>query len=373
MLQRIKSMVSTDHYSFDGDRRIDSSMRTRWLKQHLAARTCCCIALILVLAAPTVWAQDAATAAPESAGSNPTTESPNDLPQQLADLKVLAKDEKALINAVRSYDRAQMALAEWDAKLAVEYARRGEPDLANAKEKQEQERYELVKAAYEFVLDNYSKNPRALTYYGEVLYDHFGEQERAVGFWKTASTLDETLTAPLNNLALHYCHVGEYDLGLRNLERILEMEPNNPDYLFNVAQIYLTNSIAVLERYKWNKEKLYREAMKFSKQATELDPENFELLQDYATNFFAAENFEVKADWSDASNAWKKARKQARAQDETFFTWLNEGRTSIRAHDKKRAEACLKEALVVWPESTVARRLLNNLDDEIAKSKQRKS
>ncbi|MEA3366315.1 MAG: hypothetical protein U9Q79_11810, partial [Candidatus Hydrogenedentes bacterium] len=106
--------------------------------------------------------------------------------------------------------------------------------------------------------------------------------------------------------------------------------------------------------------KVYRRAMKMSKKAAELSNE-YELIEDYAVNFFAAEHFQLEADWGDAARAWQWAREEARTDVEEFYTWLNEARVWIEDGKEAKARTCLEEALKLRPESEVAANLLSKL------------
>lgn len=295
-----------------------------------------------------------------------------DLPEELAPLQQLMEDEERLVAAVRTYDLAQQALAEWDIDLAQSYAEQEGEKAGDAKASQAKRRFELVKLAWEAVLDRYPNNARAMNYYGETLYDQFGQGAKAIELWKTASAYDETLSEPYNNLSIHYMHHGDYDLGMRNAEKAIELSPNNPDYHFNMAQNYLNFAPYIEKRNKWSREKVYAEVMKHSKRASELAPSDYTLLLDYATNFYAAERFDVDVDWDEAADVWARARLLAREKEQIFFTWLNEARASIRKGDKLRAEMALREALNVMPGNGVATSLMTNLDAQIEKEQAKK-
>lgn len=281
------------------------------------------------------------------------------LPDELSGLKDLAPRENELVDAVRAYDREQTPLAERDSEMAVKHARAGEHDLAKEKKQSARTRLENVRKAYEYALKHWPNNAKAQTYYGETLYDHFGDVAGALRAWQLATALDPKLSTPLNDLAIHYCHEGQYAMGLDYYDRAIKLDPKNPDYLFNLAQMYLVNFPFIQKARKWEKARVYREAMKLSKKASDLAPDDFDLAQDYAVNFFAAADFGVKADWKKAATAWQKTRTLARKPDETFYTWLNEGRVWLQSGKKDKAAACIEEALKIIPDSETAQRLLS--------------
>lgn len=334
----------------------------------------CMVALISAFASPSARAEEAEA----GGGPRPLAESPQALPKEvgppesyapsapedLAPLLEILDDEEKAIDALRRYDLTQQALLEWDMALAIRLRDEGDMTAATAKWEEGKARLERMRSAYETFLERYPENARAQNYFGELLYDRFGDEVEAIRRWKLAEGLDKKLPMPLNNLAIHYCHAGDYDQGLDYLERTLKLDPKNPDFLFNAVQIYLTNTPQVMERKKWDEKRLFNESMKLSKRATEIDPEDYSLAQDYAVNFFASERFSVEVDWKDAADAWARARPLARTQDEIFFTWLNEARASVRAGLDARAKACAAEALQIHPDSTAAKQMLTELEPE---------
>ena len=271
---------------------------------------------------------------------------------------------KELVAAVRAFDRQQVALAGWDNELAREYTDKGETLLAHDKQDSAQRRLLLVKQAYERVMDRYPNDARANCYYGELVYDYFGDVVEGVRRWKLAVSIDTKLDKGYNDLGIHYFHFGDYELGLACYDKALRLNPRNPDYMFNMAQAYLTSYPEIAKIRKCDKTKLYYEAMKLSKKAVKASPADFELAQDYAVNFFAAENFGIEADWPAAAKAWQQARTLARDRTDSFYTWLNEARVWVRAKDKTKALGCLKEALKIKPDSEAAKKMLADIEKE---------
>jgi tetratricopeptide (TPR) repeat protein len=106
------------------------------------------------------------------------------------------------------------------------------------------------------------------------------------------------------------------------------------------------------------KDKLYKEAMKMSKKAADLAPDDFDILQDYAVNFYAAENFGVEVDWSEAAEAWRRTLPHARTEGEKFYVLLNEGRAWIRTAKPQNAVKPLEDALAMDAGSDAAKQLL---------------
>ncbi|HNR36288.1 MAG TPA: tetratricopeptide repeat protein [Candidatus Hydrogenedentes bacterium] len=291
-----------------------------------------------------------------------------DLPKGLEELPALRMDEAALIQAMRAFDVREAALADAELKEAQEKAAAGDTEAAETKRQSAIDRFKAIRQGYEYVLRQYPSNARGQNYYGELLYDRFGEIAGAVRAWELASSLDPKFSAPFNNLAIHHCHTGNYAQGLYCYDRALSLDPDMADYRYNLAQMYLVNFPEVQKLRKWDKAKVYREAMKLSKRAKELAPDDFDIVQDYAVNFFAGGDFGVKINWKDAAKAWQDTRAIARTDEERFYAWLNEARVWIRAEDRSRAAACLEEALRIRPDSAVAKKLQADLGPPPEKS-----
>lgn len=281
------------------------------------------------------------------------------LPEELAHLETIASSQEELVRAARRFDRQQQELIEWDRALIGEYMLESKRDLAATQQAGLRKRVDLIRTAWVYVTDRYPNNARALNYYGEFLYDYDKDQNKAVQTWRVAIMLDEKLASAHNNLGIHLFHVGDYNKGLNYLQRALELEDDNSDFLFNMAQMYLVYFPQLGRMLGLSKEKLYKEAMRMSKKAAELAPDDYDILLDYATNFYAAENFGIESDWEKAALAWQGARPHARTEMETFYTFLNEGRTWLRSDKKKNAVKPLEEAAALRPESRVVEQLLN--------------
>lgn len=288
------------------------------------------------------------------------------LSDELARLSALTGDEKQLVDAARRFHLQQEALIEWDLALADQYLEEGKSDLAQTKREDLRHRIALMGEAWQFVLSHHPNSARANNYFGEYLYDHRNDIVGGVRSWTLAVSLDEDLSAGHNNLGIHYFHVGDYDQGLRHLGRALELEPKNPDYLYNLAQMYLIHFPQIQARYDMSLGKIYKEAMRLSGEAARFAPEDFDVLQDYAVNFYAAENFGVEADWKEAAMAWKQARTKARTKMDIFYTLLNEGRAWIRAEQWEKAVKRLEEALEKRPESAVVKGLLEKTKAKVS-------
>jgi tetratricopeptide (TPR) repeat protein len=269
-----------------------------------------------------------------------------------------AKDEAGLVKAVRDFDKAQLGAAGKEQKEAESLAQAGKAEEAKTQLQSARARAELVRKAYEAALKRYESNARLQNYYGELLYDIYGDFTGAIKCWETAVSIDPKLGAAYNNLGLHYFHSGSYELGLHNMDEALRLDPKHPDYCYNMAQLYLVHGPQIEKMRGWKPKKVYRRAMAYSHTSVHESPNDYDLLMDYANNFYAAERFSVKADWKKAAKAWQQARAKARTEEERFYCFLNEGRVWLFADKKEKAEGCLLEAQRMRPESEPVKSLL---------------
>ena len=300
------------------------------------------------------------------------------LPKELELLAPAMASQERLEVELRAFDKAQTELAQGDLAASDELKRARKEDEAKAKWESARARLELVRQAYEIGLRRYAGSARLHNYYGDLLYDYFNNAISAQREWNTAISADSHYAPPYNNLAQHQLHSGSYAVGLSNLDRALELEPKNPDFLFNMVQIYLVNAPQVCGIRGWSAKKVYKQAMKLSAKSAKYGADEYKLLEDYAVNFVKAADFGVQANWKEAAKAWQAARERARNDVERFFCWLNEGRVWIWAHnegkwwwrEKEDEEAirCLGEALKIRPDSVRARQMLESIAPGKAKS-----
>ena len=280
------------------------------------------------------------------------------LPASVQHLANFEQDPDALIDAARRLQNQQLELIRWDATQVQRHVMNKERGLADTKQEQIEQRIETIGTVWEYVLARYPNDARALNYYGEYFYDIVGEEMSAVKYWKRASVLDEQYGLADNNLGIYYFHIGNYPTGHGYLSKALGVDQKNPDYLFNMAQMYLTHFPDLARILEKKPKKLYREAMSFSRKAMQNAPDDFDLAQDYAVNFYAAENLGVEPDWKHAASAWAHSKTLARNDDELYFTTLNEARCLIRAGRGEQAVPLLEEVLTRTPDSEVVQDLM---------------
>ena len=302
-----------------------------------------CLICVLIFAAAALWP-------PARAAAQSETEE--------ARVGRLLADGATAWEKVRAYDRLHQKLADLHGQRGQALEKEGKKEEGGRELARANAELLLARQAYEIALQRYPGHAALHNYYGELLFDRFDEQDKGVGEWRKALELDEKLGRAHNNLGIFLCHAGEYAKGLASLDKAVLLEPDNPDYQFNLAQIYLTNWQQVMQIRNWPVDEVYKAAMTASESAARFDPNDFELAADYARNFFVAEEMGVVPDWGRAAEAWQRARQLVRNDDEKFNAWLNEARVWYKAGRGGKAVKCCEESLKIRPQSMVAKELM---------------
>lgn len=322
--------------------------------------TAAALAAGAVLSASAQPAADAPSPPPPTARASADDFAALPVYPEVARLEAFLDNEAVFVEKARTFDRLHTRLADLLLARATALQKEGGAGEGAALVEDARKNLALARQAYELGLRRHPDNPSLQNYLGELLYDRFDEPQRAVELWLKAVARDASHGRAHNNLGIHFFHVGQYGQGLKHLDAALALEPDNPDYLFNMAQMYLVHWPNIMTLRQWTAAKTYAEAMRVSEKAAALAPKDFELARDHALNFFAAERMNAQPDWKKAAKAWTAARAAARNDDEVFNAWMNEGRVWLRARNGKEAERCFLAASALRPQSRLAQGLLTD-------------
>jgi tetratricopeptide (TPR) repeat protein len=273
-------------------------------------------------------------------------------------LKSFMGDQEKFEKKIRAFEKLYLAIARAKYLEARKYEETKESEKAKSASDEAHQLLMMIQEAYELGLQKFDKSAVLNNYYGELAHDYLGRPNEAAKYWLNAVQCDEKYGRAHSNLGMYYFHTGMYGMGLEHLDKALSLEPDNPDYLFNMVQVYLTNFLQIMQIRKWDRSKIYLEAMKISARAVSLGPKDYELLRDYAQNHNLARNFGVETDWRAAVRAWEEAGKYARNDAERFNCLLNVGRAWLRSGEKKKAKQCFNKADEMMPGNPVVQTLL---------------
>ena len=154
-------------------------------------------------------------------------------------------------------------------------------------------------------------------------------------------------------------------------ERAIELDPEEPVYLQNLATtVYLFRTDAK-EFYHLTEEGVFDRALDLYRRALKLDPENFLLAQDLAQTYYGIKpkpTPEAKSKWkADALAAWNDALKIAPSEFETEGVRLHLARIELNNGGFAAARAHLG-AVTNEAYAVVKVRLARNLEEKEKKS-----
>lgn len=279
----------------------------------------------------------------------------------LASLEPYLNDQAEFERRVRAFDKLNVALARSKYMQAKDLEKGKDSDKAQKMSDEAQALLGQVKAAYQLGLSHFENSAILHNYYGEFVHDFLGQPAEGATHWQKAIDLDNSFGRAHCNLGMSLLHDGKYEEGLGHVAKAIALEPENPDFLYNMIQVYLTHFPQVMRIRGWDRRQVYEEAMSLSRKTVSLCPEDFELLRDHATNFFLAKDFGAEPDWDAAAKAWQAAREHSRNNAERFNAWLNEARVHIRAGKDKKARKCLEQADKLMPNNDIVHTLLDDL------------
>jgi tetratricopeptide (TPR) repeat protein len=280
------------------------------------------------------------------------------LPQNAEHLRDYLNDESGMVNAARQYQLQQMNLAQWDYEIGKSNEGSSDTGLKDSPGEMMEKRNTAIRLVWEYTLSVFPNNARAMNYFGEYWYDLGGNMNTAILLWTRAIAVDRNMSFAHNNLGLHHFHTGNVLTGLMHIDKAVELDPKNPDFLFNITQMYLNHFPEIMKIKKLNKKSLYRASMKYSENATRYAPDDFALAQDYAVNFYAGENFDVDVNWDKAIVAWQSTLALAKSDEHRFYSLLNEGRCWLKVNNNAKAKELFEAALVMRPDSIAVQDLV---------------
>ena len=279
-------------------------------------------------------------------------------------LKDSLGNQEIFENKIHTFDKMHMAIAKGLYVKAKSFEKEKKVSEAYQAAEEAQRHIDLVQQAYEMGLNVFSNSAVLHNFYGEFVYDFLGNPHEAATHWKQALQLDNSCARAHCNFGMYALHNGMYATGFESLETALRLEPDNPNFLYNMVQVYFAHSLYLMQSHHYTREKIYKDAMEMSKRAARFLPEDFQVLRDYALNFFLGEEYGVKVKWKDAVQAWQDARSRARTKAEIFNTWLNEARVHKQNGDSKKSIECLNKAQAIWPESPVVKQLIEDFKEQ---------
>ena len=286
--------------------------------------------------------------APQKIATNAPPEKKDPLEEEYD--KLVAQDEAAL----KEIEKLNTEFDSFQAKGAP-----GSKAVLAAKIEQ---RLEPIKKAYDEFLRKHPDYVDAHLAYGSFL-NEIGEEEDAIIQWEKARSLDPKNPSPWNNLANVFAHGGPIKKAFQYYERAIELGPEEPVYLHNLATVtYLFRKDAA-ETYRIDEEAVFNKSLELYRRAMKLDPTNMLLATDYAQSFYGIRPMRG----ADAVAAWTSALRLAKSQAEKEGIYLHLARVELASGFFAEAQKHLD--LVKDPEMLELKgRLQKNLEKKKAEA-----
>lgn len=227
-----------------------------------------------------------------------------------------------------------------------------------------EQRLKPVRDAYEDFLRRHPGHVRARLAYGSFL-DDLGEDDAAREQWEKACETDPRNAAAWNNLANYHGHNGPVKKAFEYYARAIELKPDEPLYLRNLATTVYLFRVDAREFYGIDEQQVFDKAIGLYRRALQLDPRNFELAADLAQTYYGIKPARV----DDALTAWHDALNLASTEEERQGVYIHLAR--IELNSGRFAEARRHLALVTLDKyAELKKRLLRNLTEKEDKAKE---
>ena len=195
-------------------------------------------------------------------------------------------------------------------------------------------RFQPIKQAYEDFLKRHPNHAKARIAYGSFLgdiNDEDGSQEQL----EKVLDLETNDPAVYNNLANIYGHHGPVKKAFEFYSKAIELNPNEPVYYHNFGTTVFLFRKDVEEYYGINEQQVFDKALVLYSNAMRLDPTNFPLASDVAQTYYGIKPTRVE----DALNAWTNALRLASDELEREGVYIHFARIKLHAgrFDEARA------------------------------------
>jgi tetratricopeptide (TPR) repeat protein len=195
-----------------------------------------------------------------------------------------------------------------------------------------------VEAAYRSFLRAHPEHVPARIALGSHLNDQ-GREEEAAEAWEAALKHETNSPALYNNLAAIYSHRGPIEKAFDFLERALELNPREPVYYHNYANLVFLFRRDAMKRWDFTEQQVFDKALDLFERALRLDPESFLLAADIAQTHYGVRPFRPAA----ALAAWERALALADDDLERQGVLLHLARVHMMAHRPDEAAAALAQ------------------------------
>lgn len=146
-------------------------------------------------------------------------------------------------------------------------------------------RFQPVIKGYDDFLSAHPEHVNARIAYGSFLND-IGDEAAAEAQWMKATEIDPKNPAAWNNLANHYGHNGDVKKSFDYYAKAMELEPEEPVYVQNLATTVFLFRQDAMEHYKISEQQVFARAMELYRKALSLAPASFSLAAELAQTYY---------------------------------------------------------------------------------------
>lgn len=224
--------------------------------------------LLLFCLVSAAGAQAFATNAPAASGATGGTNAPADAAVELEYHQLVAADARAL--------------AEVEQWVHLPQGGGGGAALRRRMD----ERFTVVRRAYEDFLRRHPGHARARTAFGNFLNES-GEEDAAKTQWERALAGNPNDAEVYNNLANFFGHRGPVKKAFEYYAKAVELAPREATYYQNFATTVFLFRKDAREFYQISEDEVFDRAMQLYRKALELEPDNYELAVDLAQSYYS--------------------------------------------------------------------------------------
>lgn len=275
----------------------------------------------------------------------------SNLVQQKTGLRVPAADtlkggeqtndpvEQEFFKLMADDDAAQAEVDQW-IKNSQELAGKGDNAASLTLQGRIKQRLASVKKAYEEFFRRHPEHGRARIAYASFLSD-IGEEYEALPHLQKARELDPNNPAVWNQLANWHGHNSPVTNSFDYYQKAIDLDPTEPTYYWNFATTVFLFRRDATNHFKITEQQVFEKALVLYRKAVELDPENFELVTDYAQTYYGVkvpkigdpeiDRQAVQKHCDEALGAWQVALKKARDDIEKQGVYVHFARLQINA------------------------------------------
>ncbi len=197
-------------------------------------------------------------------------------------------------------------------------------------------RLDTVRTNYVTFLRRHPDSARGYLAYGSFL-NNIGDEEGGKVQFENARQIDPKNPAAWNNLANYYGEFSPVTNAFAYYAKAIELDPTEPVYYQNLATtVYLFRKDA-RAYYGITEDQVFDKALALYQKAVQLDPDNFELVTDYAESYYGIKPLRT----NDALVAWTNALPVAHNDVEREGVYIHLARIKMLAGRFAEARAQL--------------------------------